>query len=133
MHKYKQNLRVEGDRVYSYNTHVATISGGKLLIHGYWSVTTSKHVNYVAREYGLERVKAPREKETEKENPLRSIAMVAAFGEIFGTTKKEKNDWKARMLKAGLGGRGLSMPEDWDTLTEEEKERRLNGAIEAIK
>lgn len=60
---------------------------------------------------------------------LKTVAMTAALGDIFGNTQKEKNDWKARMLKAGLADKGLDMPEDWDTLTEDEKERRLNGAI----
>ena len=63
---------------------------------------------------------------------LKSVAMVAALGDVFGKTPKEANDWKARMLKAGLGGLGLSMPDDWDSLTEAEKERRLNGAIEQL-
>lgn len=60
-----------------------------------------------------------------------SIAMVAKMGEIFADTKEQKNDWKKRMLKAGLG-EGLNIPEDWDTLTEDEKERRLNGAIDSL-
>ncbi len=55
MDRYKKNLKVEGDKVYSYDTHVATIDElvGHLIVHGVWSVTTTKHVNYVAREYGL--------------------------------------------------------------------------------
>jgi hypothetical protein len=64
---------------------------------------------------------------------LKTVAMTAALGDVFGQTQKEKNDWKARMLKAGLGNSGLDMPEDWDTLTEDEKERRLNGAIAQLK
>ena len=63
---------------------------------------------------------------------LKTIAMVAKMGEIFGKDKKEKNDWKTRMLKAGLDNQGLDIPDDWDTLSEDEKERRLNGAIEQI-
>lgn len=51
--KYKQNLRVDGNAVYSYDTHVATINDGYLIIHDYYSMTTSKHINYVAKEYGL--------------------------------------------------------------------------------
>lgn len=64
---------------------------------------------------------------------LKMTGMVAAMGEIFGSTQEEKNDWKARMIKAGLGGYGFEMPEDWDTLSEDEKERRLNGVIEISK
>lgn len=50
--KYKQNLRVNGLNVYSYSTHVATIHDETQTVtaHGWWSVTTQKHINYVARE-----------------------------------------------------------------------------------
>ena len=54
--KYKQNLRVKGDKVWSYTTHVATICGNKLIVHGWWSVTTSKHINHVADILGLTKV-----------------------------------------------------------------------------
>lgn len=134
--KYKQNLRIIGSKVYSYDTHVATIdhAGRRLLIHGHWSVTTSKHVNHVAETYGLERVKQdkPEEKPEDGGSMLKTVAMVAKMGALFCSTPKETNDWQARMLKAGLGDRGLIMPEDWDTLSEEEKSKRLNGAIAAI-
>jgi hypothetical protein len=63
----------------------------------------------------------------EVEEKFGTIARVAKLGEIFGTTPKEKTDWKKRMLKAGLPA--LDFPEDWDTLTEDEKERRLNAVI----
>ena len=59
MKKYKQNLRVERNKVYSYNAHVATISGSYLIKED-WNVagrttspTTSKHINYVASELNL--------------------------------------------------------------------------------
>jgi uncharacterized membrane protein len=54
--RYKENLRMDGNKVYSYNTHVATKKDGELIIHGWWSVTTSKHINYVAEELKLKRV-----------------------------------------------------------------------------
>ena len=57
MDKYKQNLKVEGDKVFSYNTHVATIDGTQLIQLGWWSVTTQKHINYVANEFGLGLIK----------------------------------------------------------------------------
>ena len=55
--RYKQNLRIEGNKVISYYTHVATIEGGQLIQLGYWSQTTQKHINYVAREMGLGLIK----------------------------------------------------------------------------
>lgn len=53
--KYTKNLHIDGDHVISYTTHVATIDreARKLYRHGWWSMTTSKHVNHVAQEYGL--------------------------------------------------------------------------------
>lgn len=57
MKKYKQNLRVEGNKVISYTTHVATIEGDKLIQLGYWSQTTQKHINYVASELNLKLIK----------------------------------------------------------------------------
>ena len=52
--KYKENLRIiNGTDVYSYSTRVAQIKGDKLWVYGWWSPTTSKHINYVARHYNL--------------------------------------------------------------------------------
>ena len=55
--KFKQNLRREGNKIYSYYTHVATIENDNLIQLGYWSVTTQKHINYVARELNLTLIK----------------------------------------------------------------------------
>ena len=58
--RYKQNLRLIGNDVISYNTHVAEIKDGKLYklkwnVRGMTSSpTTSKHINYVAQELKLE-------------------------------------------------------------------------------
>ena len=59
--KYKQNLKQIGNDIYSYDTHVAEIKDNKLHLMkwhvpgvGSHSVTTSKHVNYVANELNLE-------------------------------------------------------------------------------
>lgn len=57
--KYKANLSVIGDNIYSYSTHVATINHetSEVLAHGWWSVTTSKHINYVANELNYKVIK----------------------------------------------------------------------------
>jgi hypothetical protein len=60
---------------------------------------------------------------------FKTTGMIAKLGDVFGNTEKEKNDWKARMLKAGLGNKGLQMPDDWDKLDEKEKKRRLDAVI----
>ena len=74
-------------------------------------------------------------KRVEKDlQPLKTTAFVASlgdiFGDIFGTNKKESNDWKTRILKAGVSG--IDIPDDWETLSEAEKEKRLNGAIQVL-
>jgi hypothetical protein len=55
--RYKQNLRIQGNQVWSYSTHVATIDGDNLNQLGYWSMTTQKHINYVAKELCLNLIK----------------------------------------------------------------------------
>jgi len=55
--KYSKNLRQDNEKIYSYTTHVATISGDNLLQLGYWSQTTQKHINYAAKELNLNLVK----------------------------------------------------------------------------
>ena len=57
MKKYNQNLSVINQNVYSYNTHVATIQGNTLKQLGYWSMTTQKHINYVANQFNLTLIK----------------------------------------------------------------------------
>lgn len=39
--KYKLNLKIEGN-------NVAPIKDEELIQHGWWYVTTQKHINYVA-------------------------------------------------------------------------------------
>ncbi len=58
--KYVQNLEVIENKVYSYNTEVAIIDTDKRTLKelGKWSQTTSKHVNYVAKELGLTKISA---------------------------------------------------------------------------
>ena len=54
--RYQANLKLVGNQVISYTTHVATIEGSNLRVLGYWSKTTTKHINYVAAELGLKKV-----------------------------------------------------------------------------
>ena len=55
--KYKTNLTKVNNDIYSYTTKVATIDKDNLMQLGYWSVTTQKHINYVARELNLTLIK----------------------------------------------------------------------------
>ena len=50
--RYPENLQTVGNKIFSYGTHVATfIPGRGVVTKGYWSSTTSKHINYVARRW----------------------------------------------------------------------------------
>lgn len=60
---------------------------------------------------------------------FKAINMVAKMGEIFCDNQKDKNDWKKRMLVAGLENKGLEIPEDWETLDEDTKQARLDAVI----
>lgn len=55
--KYKENLRMDGDIIYSYNTPVAEIRGAEMHQLGWWSVTTQKHINYAAAQLGCTLIK----------------------------------------------------------------------------
>ena len=55
--RYKENLRIiNGEDVYSYSTRVAKIIDDELHVYGWWSPTTSKHINYVAQYYNLKKI-----------------------------------------------------------------------------
>ena len=53
MNKYKENLLVSDEAIFSYLTKVAIIDHINRIVTplGWWSVTTSKHINFVANEY----------------------------------------------------------------------------------
>ena len=57
---------------------------------------------------------------------LKTASMVASFGNILNNNLKDRNKFKKRMLSAA----GCSFPDNWDKITETEKEKRLNKAIE---
>ena len=60
---------------------------------------------------------------------FKSVAMVSMLGDVLCDDVKKSNDWKERMLNAGLGNLGLEMPEDWDRLDEDTKKARLDAVI----
>lgn len=69
----------------------------------------------------------------ETDNMMDVVVRIAKLGEVFCDNKEDKNKWKKRMLKAGLEGRGLQFPDDWDKLPEDEKEARLNKVMGVMK
>jgi hypothetical protein len=57
------NLFLEGNHVYSYETHVADIKNGYLEVFGKYSRTTGKHISKVASLFGLSVRKLSEEKQ----------------------------------------------------------------------
>ena len=60
MENFNFKLRIEGKKVISYTTHVATIRGKTLQVFdtwekgkGWFSKTTTRHIKYVAEHFGL--------------------------------------------------------------------------------
>ena len=53
MNRYKENLLVSDEFIFSYLTNVAKINHKlrHIITDKYYSVTTSKHINYVANQY----------------------------------------------------------------------------------
>lgn len=51
--RYTANLKADNNYIYSYDTKVAEITPEGIVSYGWWSVTTSKHINYAAKELGL--------------------------------------------------------------------------------
>tara|TARA_R100000781_G_C4049792_1_gene117104 strand:+ start:400 stop:642 length:243 start_codon:yes stop_codon:yes gene_type:complete len=53
MNRYKENLLVSDDFIFSYLTNVAKINHKlkQITTDKYYSVTTSKHINYIANQY----------------------------------------------------------------------------------
>ena len=58
-----------------------------------------------------------------------TVAAVAKLGDLLCSKPEEKNAWKKRMLGTVSG---VDFPDDFDALPEEEKQKRLDGAITAI-
>jgi hypothetical protein len=132
-------------KLYSYNTLVCFIENNKPIVLGAYSQTTLRHIKEFLKQNGFkaetssqilndypETEEFKKEQQEKAEGILKSVKMVCAFGDILNNTQKEKNDFKARILKAGLENRGLIMPNDWNELSESEKESRLNKAIEQL-
>jgi len=139
--------------VYSYGYHWPLVAwvlgigraGGWFVNTDKYSQTTSCHLTHTWPTADAEEVSADelkqiiRERKGQSEsNPLRLGAMVASFGEVLCQDQKEKNAWKKRMLSASspkdpTGAPLLDFPDDFDTLPEAEKERRLNKVIETAR
>jgi len=63
---------------------------------------------------------------------FKTTGLIAGMGEVFAKTQKDKNDWKKKILQTGLKNQGFTIPTDWESLNEEEKEKRLNLVIKEL-
>lgn len=127
--RYNKNLKVEGNKVFSYSTHVATIEGSKLIQLGYWSVTTQKHINYVARELNLTLSKQD-QKEKESDPILNSMKAFLLMGDLMNDKKEDKADavkYKERIVFATMRSKipNWQPPSDWERLNDSDKLERL--------
>ncbi len=146
---YNKALIIEAEgikKLQSYETIVCIIKNNKPIVYGTYSQTTLRHIKEFLIQNGFKAESSSqilkdyspteedkKEEEEEKENSnLKMISSIASLGNLFCDNQKDKNDWKARMIKAGLENKGLIMPEDWENLKEDEKEVRLNGIIKIL-
>lgn len=131
------NFHTEGTKVISYVTHVANIDHATRTIIrlGWWSKTTSSHINKVAREYGYKvvdqsdeaKATARLEEERVAGGVLRMAGAFALLADLTSTDKKEANKTKARVFAAA----GCTLPDNWDQLPEEVKAERL-AKVQAV-
>lgn len=66
----------------------------------------------------------------QREDPFRRVIGMAKLADLLCEDKSQRNRCKTLAVQSI---QGIDIPSDWDTLSEEEKERRLNGAIEELK
>ena len=122
----KPNLKV----YYSYSTPVALEIDGILKVsENQWSITTAKHLSWIDNGNKKDRLNKNDFNLLLKEHKpepdfLKTVSMVSAmFGLMTQTNDKSKvNAQKKRFFD---NVQGLNFPEDWDTLPEEEKSKRL--------
>ena len=122
----KPNLKV----FYSYNTPVALEIDGVLKVsQNQWTITTAKHLSWIDNGNKKDRLKPEEFNQLLKQHKpepdfLKTVSMVSSmFGVMMQTEDKSKvNAQKKRFFD---NVQGLNFPEDWDTLPEEEKSKRL--------
>jgi hypothetical protein len=64
---------------------------------------------------------------------FKATGMAMAMGDLLGgDTLKEKNAWKTRMLKAGMGHKGLDIPDNWENVDEKTKKVLLDKVTKSL-
>lgn len=118
----------------SYSTIVAFDGPNGLVVsENCWSSTTGKHLNWISRNKDLRLDRSKFEEELKKvqnsqekaPDLLKTVGMVSAmFGLLSENDKEAKVKFQKRFYEKVPG---LQFPDDWDQLSTEEKEKRLNG------
>jgi len=103
-----------------------------------WESYTYQSVlkNVIDKHFGkdtesVERYKAKADELGDESHLFKSVAMINAFGSLLTDNQKDKNAWDKRMIEAGISG--VSFPDNWDELPEEEKTARLQKVNELMK
>ena len=117
-------------KLYQYLPDNLTFIDGQLKVsENQWSVTTARHLTWIDGGNKKARLKRDEFNQLLKQhkpepNFLKTVSMVSAmFGLMSqGQDQKKTNDQKKRFFNKV---NGLSFPDDWETLSEEEKSRRL--------
>ena len=119
----------------SYNTIIAFEVDGMITARqNDWSTTTGKHLNWISsKKYRLPSDKFEAElkkvqgKSADYKAPdhLKTVGLVSAmFGILSENDKEAKVKYQKRFYEKVPG---LHFPDDWDQLSTEEKEKRLNN------
>ena len=125
---------VEGRVLYfSYNTLIAV---GDLISSNQWSVTTAKHLYWINpnKDIRVNDFEEQARKILSKDNLISDfdhLKTVSAISSIFSLmandeteeAKRKTNDQRKRFYETI---EGISFPDDWDSLSVEDQEERLN-------
>ena len=125
---------VEGRVLYfSYNTLIAI---GDLISSNQWSVTTAKHLYWINpdKDIRVNNFEEQARKILSKDNLISDfdhLKTVSAISSIFSLmandeteeAKRKTNDQRKRFYETI---EGISFPDDWDSLSVEDQEERLN-------
>jgi len=122
---------------YSYVTPVAYETNGYLWVSkNVWSVTTGRHLTWIDggrhddrinHETFKQYLQSARKKSGVQSEPdhLKTVGLASAlFGILSENDKEAKVKYQKRFYEKVPG---LQFPDDWDQLSTEEKEKRLDG------
>ena len=125
----KPQLRV----YYSYTTPVALMIDGHLKVsQNQWCITTGRHLTWIDGGNKQNRLKPEEFDELVKKhkpepNFLKTVSMVSAMFGIMCNKgeEKTKNKYQKKFFDKV---QGINFPDNWESLSEEEKSKRLEGA-----